>query len=418
MTMITYGIQVALGTAALYGLYLLFLKDRAALRFSRLYLLACVALPFLLPFLAFDIATPGADMGIGEITLPLVTVGETLEGTARQGSAAFLLPLTYALVSGFLLLRLVLQYLQLKRRLRLAVPETTEGIHLYRSTGIGPGSWGRHIFFPGADVDRQIWAHERAHVRLGHTYDLLFLKIVQALFWPNIMYAFLLRELRLLHEFEADRASAEDTDRYIRSLLDASFHTRSFSLAHTFFHHPLKRRIMMLQKNRPLSRMRLAGLSALGLAVIGGSVLFNSCDRQDADPSEVTIPVTISDSSGTRRGTLTLENSPPGKKKDGVYTYVDQMPEFDGNVSEFMAKKLTYPESARAAKIEGRVVVRFIVRKDGRVDEVEAVRSPDPALAAEAVAVVKSMPGWKPGKLKNGEAVDVYFTLPVAFRLQ
>lgn len=414
--MITYCIQVVLGTAAMYGLYLMFLKDRTALRFSRLYLLACVMLPFLLALIAVDAGTSKAGAVISEVTLPVVTVGETLERSVRQGSAGQVILLLYGLVAAGLLLRLLLQYLQLKRFLRRMTSETIEGISLYRSSGIGPGSWGRHVFLPDSTVDPHIWAHERAHVRLGHTYDLVFLKIVQALFWPNIIYLFLARELRVLHEFEADRASAPDTDRYIRILLDVSFHTRSFSFTHTFFHHPLKRRIMMLQKGKPLSKMRLAGFSVLGIAVIGASVMFNSCDRREVAPAAVEFPMTISDSSGTRHGKLILETSTPPGDGNGIYTYVDHMPEFDGNVSEYLARQLKYPESARNAKIEGRVIIRFIVRKDGSVDDVEVMRSPDAALAEEAARAVKSMPRWKPGKL-NGEAVDVYFTLPVAFRL-
>lgn len=92
------------------------------------------------------------------------------------------------------------------------------------------------------------------------------------------------------------------------------------------------------------------------------------------------------------------------------------MPKFDGNVFMFLAQNIKYPESAVEANIQGRVLVKFIVSKDGEVCNASVVRSVDPSLDAEALRVINAMPRWTPGTV-DGKPVDVWFTLPVTFRL-
>lgn len=105
------------------------------------------------------------------------------------------------------------------------------------------------------------------------------------------------------------------------------------------------------------------------------------------------------------------------QKADAVLRKADQMPQFDGNVNEWLSSHLTYPEAARKKGQEGRVIVEFVVNADGAITRPRAVRSSSvPALDAEALRVVKQMPNWKPGKLK-GKPVSIYFNLPITFKL-
>ena len=108
-----------------------------------------------------------------------------------------------------------------------------------------------------------------------------------------------------------------------------------------------------------------------------------------------------------------------GKEKV-VFQVVEQMPEFPGGMSEamkFLAKNIKYPVAAQQAKIEGHVIVQFVVGKDGSVSDVHTVRSVSPELDAEAIRVVSMMPKWNPGK-QRGKAVSVSYTMPIMFRLQ
>src|SRR5205814_1174157 len=122
-----------------------------------------------------------------------------------------------------------------------------------------PGSLGRRIFFPGSEAIAAILAHEEAHIRLGHRYDILVVRVLQCLFWPNIFLGLIGRELMLVHEFQADAAACSNRESYAELLLRQAFHPVSILPAHSFFHHPLKHRIIMLQqKSSRRSRQRIA----------------------------------------------------------------------------------------------------------------------------------------------------------------
>lgn len=110
-----------------------------------------------------------------------------------------------------------------------------------------------------------------------------------------------------------------------------------------------------------------------------------------------------------------VEDSPDEKPFD----VVEQMPYFVGGeaeMSKFIHRNLVYPTAASQAGIQGRVVIRFVVQKDGSLSNVKVVRGLDPECDKEAVRVVKAMPKWKPGK-QNGKEVPVYFTLPFIFKV-
>lgn len=107
--------------------------------------------------------------------------------------------------------------------------------------------------------------------------------------------------------------------------------------------------------------------------------------------------------------------------EDEIFTIVEQMPEFPGGQSallKYLSSNIQYPEVCRKMGVEGKVFIKFVVNKDGIINDVAVLRGvPDcNLLEKEAMRVVKSMPKWAPGK-QLGKAVNVYFTLPVSFKL-
>ncbi|RLT76842.1 energy transducer TonB [bacterium J10(2018)] len=103
-----------------------------------------------------------------------------------------------------------------------------------------------------------------------------------------------------------------------------------------------------------------------------------------------------------------------------VFTAVEQMPQFpggDGALMKYIADHLKYPPVAMENNIQGRVVIQFVVTKTGKIGEVKVARSKDPDLDKEAVRVVKTLPDFIPGKM-NGQSVNVWYTLPITFKLQ
>ena len=112
------------------------------------------------------------------------------------------------------------------------------------------------------------------------------------------------------------------------------------------------------------------------------------------------------------------EPEKPKEEDTKVFDVVEQMPSFPGgNVMAWLSQNLKYPVIAAENGVQGRVVVQFVVEKDGSVSDVHAVKKVDPSLDKEAERVVKSMPKWIPGK-QNGSPVRVKYTLPVTFKLQ
>lgn len=105
--------------------------------------------------------------------------------------------------------------------------------------------------------------------------------------------------------------------------------------------------------------------------------------------------------------------------EDSIYIKVEKMPEFVGGYNVlryYLATNLKYPCEALMNKIEGRVVMQFIVEKDGSITNVRVARKLSPELDKEALRILKKMPNWNPG-MKDGEPVRVKYTMPILFRL-
>lgn len=163
-------------------------------------------------------------------------------------------------------------------------------------------------------------------------------------------------------------------------------------------------------------------------------------DAADVRPEEQMLAQEELFSSTERIGSRTVESdNPDGEhiddvlrdRGDGVGSgtgsnpdpdpvdFVEQMPQFPGGQSALMSylgSNMRYPAMAIENEIEGRVVVKFVVGKDGNISNVQIIKTLDPSCDKEAVRVVKSMPKWVAGR-QNGHPVAVYFTLPVVFRL-
>ena len=108
------------------------------------------------------------------------------------------------------------------------------------------------------------------------------------------------------------------------------------------------------------------------------------------------------------------------EQKEEPFNVVEDMPAFPGGMDamiQFLSSNIQYPADAQKQKVDGRVLVNFVVEKDGSITEVKVIKPTFPSLDAEAVRVVKAMPKWKPG-YQRGQAVRVQFTMPINFSLK
>ena len=107
-------------------------------------------------------------------------------------------------------------------------------------------------------------------------------------------------------------------------------------------------------------------------------------------------------------------------QKEEPFDVVEDMPAFPGGMEamiQFISSNIQYPADAQKQKVDGRVLVNFVVEKDGSITEVKVIKPTFPSLDAEAIRVVKAMPKWKPG-YQRGQAVRVQFTMPINFSLK
>lgn len=123
----------------------------------------------------------------------------------------------------------------------------------------------------------------------------------------------------------------------------------------------------------------------------------------------------------TMENTISNESESSHNENDIVFVVVESMPEFPGGqqtMMRYIAENIQYPVIAQLKGIQGRVVCQFVIEKDGRVTDVQVVRSSgEPSLDIEAVRVVNSMPNWKPGKQRD-KLVRVKYTMPINFKLK
>ena len=442
--------------------YRLFLRGETFHRLNRIVLLVSLILSLLLPL--FDVSEWFATAGQNR-ALPLTELTVSLQELVVEQKTAALSDhngMTVSVVlfgiylTGvvLLLLKNLFVFVYLNRLLkRCRREQTTDGQVYYRCPDqIGPFSWLGRVVLSSADdgaLTSCILAHERAHVQLGHSLDLVLVELFLCFQWFNPAAWWLKKDLRLVHEYEADRyvlSSGFDACTYQLLLIRKSVGPKLYNMVHSFNNYSLKKRITMMMKRKSKFWTQAKSLYVLPL---GGFVLsLFACtdgkkpsvqeaqpmesqpvEAQSAKPQEVAVKEQPRDSvapfqeeKNQRVATTTPVKEPVKKSsgKDAHENLEDQDPSFPGGDAacmEWLRDNIKYPKEAIEKGIKGIVPVVFVVTKEGKITNVEVVRSPDPLLTEEALRVVRSMPDWIPGK-RNGQNVDLQFALPVMFRLQ
>ncbi len=310
---------------------------------------------------------------------------------------------------------------------------------------IAPFSWMRYIVISRKDLEengREILIHEAAHIRNCHSWDLLIADICIFFQWFNPGAWLLKQELQNIHEYEADETVINEgvnAKEYQLLLIKKAVGTRLYSMANSFNHSKLKKRITMMLKEKSNPWAKLKYLYILPVAAIAVTAFARPEISETAEEisavkvNDLTAIVEAKAIKSTEESvqistvsqdTVKVNYVPTevSRKLQGtaVFEVVEEMPEFPGGVDammEYLQKELRYPESAKEKGIQGRVTVQFIIDKEGNVTNSKVTRSVDKDMDAEAIRLVKAMPKWKPG-MQKGKAVAVKYTVPVVFRLE
>lgn len=421
-----YLLQVNLGLVLFYALYKLVCTRDTFFRSRRFILLLALVLPFVLPLVDVREWLESRDSLIMlthfdySVVLPEIVVGSE---TAEAGNGVWVLTdwVKYLYLAGVLVLsaRFLVQACSLWRLILRTPEKMINSIRVKCLNGSsGPFSFFGWIFLNPATVKEdeldEILTHEMAHVKQRHSVDVLLAEMVSIYCWMNPFAWLLKREVRLNLEFLADKRVVEAgfaTKSYQYHLLGLAY-GHKYGLSNNFNFSHLKKRIIMMNKKKSNGTGRikyaLFMVPAFALLVAGNiSCSQGASEKQDAK-EETVAPDSV------------VAVPTDSVAKDEVFMVAEQMPEYPGGMKElfkFLQDNLKYPESAKKNNVQGRVIVQFVVEKDGTPTEFNVVRSVDPDLDAEALRVMKTMSKWKPG-MQRGEVVRVKYTVPVTFRLQ
>ncbi len=457
--LLIYQIKVGLCLIAFYLLWKLLLSRETFHRFNRVALLAVMAIALVLPWIriSMNASTPVASQMVVLEEL-LITPGGAVaaQHAAHPWTMTSVATVIYIIGIAMALVWLLHSQWSLHRLLKQGRRESLpSGATLHIVPGDQtPFSYFKHIVINERDYrdnPREILTHEQAHISLRHSWDVLFMGLVTLFQWWNPAAWLLCRELRQVHEYEADETvinQGVDVKQYQLLLIRKSVGDQLFSMANNFNYQSLKKRIRMMTMNKS-SRWKtlraLAVVPVIALALLAfanpksvAAVVTTSVQQDhavqsvmqslepanieaDATPEAVEVEAEPEEAPAIDEANteeqVTEEPVPQSKK---VYESVEQMPEFPGGMEglmRYLQQNVQYPPIAVQNNVQGRVVVQFIIDETGQVGDVEVVRSVSEEVDAEAVRVIKSMPKFEPGR-QNGEPVAVWYTLPIAFKMQ
>ena len=458
--------------AVFYLFYRLLLSRETFHRFNRIALLGILLLSCLLPFVEVSVRRPvemyqtmmtweqwllltdlvGTETHAVQVQENVLTWIQGLLLVYLFGILFFMLRNIYSLFGLWVLLKS-------GRREKVSdyVVTVVKAVLIVHERDISPFSWMRYIVISQKDLHengREILTHELAHIRNRHSWDLFAADICIFFQWFNPAAWLLKQELQNIHEYEADETvinEGVDARQYQLLLIKKAVGTRLYSMANSFNHSKLKKRITMMLKEKSSPWARLKYLYVLPVAAIAvtafarpevsetveeiSAVKVNDLtaivETKVAESSGQLLPVqSVPKDSVNRKSKVAVQqmdelvvvgyaSKDSVKDREPVFNVVEQMPSFPGGMEalmQYLAKNMRYPVEAQKNKVQGRVVVGFIVSKDGDIKKAHILRGVDPELDAEAIRVIESMPRWMPG-MQRGKAVAVSYTLPVMFRL-
>ena len=501
--MINYIFEVSFCWLGFYLLYMLLLSKETFFSINRWYLLSTLLAGVLIPLLEFPTAISEAPQNM-IVYLQPITIGvqqaevflDEIVVTPVTGRFSYnnIFTMLYFLGLSVLLLRFLYGLIQIYRLKKSGISERRNGYTFVQTTTPhAPFSFFNHLFMyhdPNMEsIEKEkIFQHELAHIQGRHSLDIIVLEITNMLLWCSPLIYFYKRSIRNIHEYLADAKVLKTTAKkqYGQLLLKQSQSGLEVALANNFNHSQLKKRFIMMSKNKSSQSALLKYLWLLPLFLVLVLAFSNSTAQEqikhlttlensgDFDPEVLKIQLEKiileyknkqSESEKKvmiKRVTETyiplLKKHPQQEKEikhivitklkehridysfidkietqtgSEVFTVVDEMPLFPGcedtpkaerkkctdqKMLEHIYSNIKYPKEAKDKDIQGMVIVRFVIDNEGNVVQPEIKRSIGGGCDEEVLRVVNSMPKWTPG-FQRGEAVNVYFNLPIKFKL-
>lgn len=396
-----------------YLLYVKVLHKKVSFGYSRLFLLSVIPLSFILSLLNIPVASEyyGTFGGyLSGLSIVPEQMGKTGVPAGLFGGRLSWTDILLLVYGGGCLASFVFFCIRCRSFSNL-VHRGKKGSVNDTDVVILPGSRSAFSLFGKIMIGEQIFAckniscivrHEKLHCKLLHSADTVLIACQKIFLWFNPVVWHLERLLREVHEYQVD-------ERMIRSGTDPVSYSDMLihfemgygpHLSNPFSYSSLKGRINMLAAGKAKADKRFL----IFLPVICAFILFFCITPSNMATGK--------------------EENTAGEEVVPVYPFAScpVKPVFQGGdqhkFTRWVFERINYPEAAKKAKIQGRVILQFTVTEEGKVADVTVSRGVDDALDREAVRVVSQSPGWEPGKDADGRAVKVRYTFPIIFQLR
>ena len=427
--MIAWILKTALLLAGFYSFFMLFMRKTTLFRLNRVILLTGTVLCLLLPLVRINVELSGplTEYLPVRIVLPEMVVSEGVGAEEAGFDWMHLLYCVYAAGCAAALAVFAVSLGRIRGLIRRykGVRYCYDGdrcavLHVMESD-TSSFSFMNHVFIGSNDYGKhpEVLLHECMHVRACHSADMVVMSLVCALQWFNPIVWVMRSEIRMMHEYEADEAVLKqgiDAVQYQLLLVRKAVGDHRFLLASSFNHSKLKNRIAMMKKIKTTKWAALAYIACLPQLLAAMS--FNATDSGNDVMSGT-------DTLTALAGSVELVAAGPESADTAkVYEYfaLDVPPKFNGGDArqefpQWFYTRLVYPEDARDAGMEGRVIVQFQINKDGSVSDISILEGVCESIDNEVIRVVSESPDWTPGYI-DGKPVKVTYAFPVLFQLR
>lgn len=482
--MFLYSIKSAMVLTMLYLPYMLLLRRESFFRFNRIVLLGILLLSLGLPLcnipwmsLDHKPVVQAAQLQMLELGIPVhvlpevqVVANNMAVNENPRFSVFMLVSVIYIMGMIVLLAMRLWQITRLQYGLKQGAlwQDDKQGVCIYCHSGdVASFSWMRNIVINEKDYDeagREIILHEMGHIHNRHSWDVVLLTLVQMLQWWNPLVYVLGISLRDVHEYEADDHVLQQgvsAQGYQLLLIRKAVGSGSYAFANSFNHSLTKKRITMMKKSKSNPWMKSKALYVIPVAALALSAF---ATPKFVAPIEETVPELEGKGKENfpnpkalegekekikdEKPLVVLNDKEVFNKNDSIYNVVKERAKFPGGDEEcfkFLSENVRYPELCLELGVQGRLIINFVVEKDGSISNVKNIRSYDMELPevtvlaykkehpdskpvnakvveelfyGEAQRVMKLMPKWEPAKDKDGNAVRSFYSLPFMFRLR
>jgi len=401
--MITYLLKSGTLLLVFYTIYRLLLKNEKMLRFNRIYLLVSLVFSLLIPLqlISFKSSTPSK--------LKFVQLDEIAIQKSSQNLTSFVENLNlnnvilsiYAIVVLALTIRFIMNLFSLYNKATKNEVQFVKGEKIVLiNEPVLPHSFWNTIFinkgeFEDGKISAELIAHEKAHLDQKHTLDILFIEILQIIFWFNPLIIFYKRALKLNHEFLADEAVNNqfgEVTKYQSLLLEIATNKTNITLASNINYLITKKRFLMMTKKESPTRIVF---KAVGIGIIS-----------------IVILVVFSTNGNAQESNTKDQNEIVKNLAD-----VEVKPTYPGGIENFyklFSENFQTPKTPDNIKVKGKVFVSFIIEKDGSLSELKIMRDAfGYGAGEEALRVLKLLPRWNPGQ-SQGMPVRIRYQLPIS----